>query len=845
MNRMTREKGIGRLIRLAAVTLMIVSTLGAGTGLAPAGAASAAGLTAPRNARPLEASRPAAIAPAAHPNVAYCPTATESGPTRTPGGATNTPTNCTIAVTDTPTDMPTATPTGTATNTATPTGTSTSTTAPTNTSTGTATAVPLAPCSEASSSSLFYKYDIIAKTGDTTLDGRPLTSLGHYPWVNNKGAVAYIAGGQIGTASKRKGVMACDAQSGRRYVSPGLVGSSRTFGNLAQINDSNKVVAYDFSGGSSPEYLMRTYDSVPPIGPNYQGTTLAAGPNYAVQPYDPQDAHLDAVGVYPSINNNGQVAFSAQKYDKSGPKYYLVTGDPSGNLSDPFVGNPVGITTAYTRYYGSGQPSQTGSADGKFDDYPNPQIADDGHIVVKAGTRDQNLTAATPIPVADPIRLYPYDLGTYRDIACTYGSNCEQQGFTKLGLRPGISNDGSIVVFEGDRGNGPGIFASIEETPGVTDTLVRIAGENGATNNSPQPDLGTDDLGNPIYFNSFEPRAKVSVSHQQLGEPGLSNDSFTVSFIATPNTSSPSQLFSAKKGIFTVTFTISKDFLGSTLHYNPTQASPVVQIGDTIGGQTVTDLGDSNGPLSGIALGNRQSDDSGAARTVSQGDHQLMFWVGTSSGEMIVRATSLYNFAAKPTPTPTDTGTPGPIVITKVKPQYTFNGAFIHDVTLRNKVDVSVAWHGHNPDHISFTLNGHTLPEPATGSGGSHTYDMGTDLLDGPNTLEIVAYDDNGVASQPVSFVICGLKIPAWLRYLTQQNYIGPFQFDGAKGVYTASVKWVFGVWKVPALNSVFKGSSVEFSLKGTATLTLGDPATFKITGELAAEGKKNPHLCN
>ena len=76
----------------------------------------------------------------------------------------------------------------------------------------------------------------------------------------------------------------------------------------------------------------------------------------------------------------------------------------------------------------------------------HPMMADDGHIV----TRGVNST--------DPILMFPYVLGASTTIAST------AQGFTALGASPGITPDGKIIAFAGDRGHGNGIFLSIDQS---------------------------------------------------------------------------------------------------------------------------------------------------------------------------------------------------------------------------------------------------------------------------------------------------------------------------------------------------------------------------------------------
>jgi hypothetical protein len=129
--------------------------------------------------------------------------------------------------------------------------------------------------------------------------------------------------------------------------------------------------------------------------------------------------------------------------------------------------------------------------------YPlRPQLDDGTDVVVQAGG------GAAP----SPIRLYSIANGGIApetpDIACGVGAACSLPGFDALGSAPGISQDGSVVVFYGvldaaaapgyNTTPGPGIFASVG-LPGGVRTLYRVAG------------VGGDITG-------FEPSASVAVN---------------------------------------------------------------------------------------------------------------------------------------------------------------------------------------------------------------------------------------------------------------------------------------------------------------------------------------------
>src|SRR5262249_24091669 len=98
--------------------------------------------------------------------------------------------------------------------------------------------------------------------------------------------------------------------------------------------------------------------------------------------------------------------------------------------------------------------------------------------------------------------------------------------FTSLGPAPGVSADGRVVVFIGDRGNGPGVFAKYR-AGGKWSDPVRIAGE------------GLDG------FSSFDTTSAVQVAGRlDTGERGL-----TVAFVGT-YASAGEGLYSSRLGFF-------------------------------------------------------------------------------------------------------------------------------------------------------------------------------------------------------------------------------------------------------------------------------------------------------
>ena len=108
----------------------------------------------------------------------------------------------------------------------------------------------------------------------------------------------------------------------------------------------------------------------------------------------------------------------------------------------------------------------------------------------------------------------------------------------------------------------------------------------------------------------------------------------------------------------------------------------------------------------------------------------------------------------------------GPVDIVEVMAQHPLNARYLAGISVPNKIDVRVDWKGTNPGRVDFTLNGTTYSEPVAVSGASHTFDMGTQLRNGSNTLRIVAYNTAGQASNPQVFEPQSTPAPVWLAGL-------------------------------------------------------------------------------
>lgn len=308
----------------------------------------------------------------------------------------------------------------------------------------------------------------------------PLASILAAPSINDNGVVSFI-----GTSSGG-GNNVFISQALGTYTGLSSGGINNALAGNCQINNSKQVAVLENVGA---QQQLRIWDG------NAVDTSIVAAGSTA--------AFNDFARLFPnpslnnSPNNSRQVAFSGQA--KITFTNLLITG----LRTDPGFSQTSLLPSLY------------------------PMLADNGTLVVRAGN------SAT-----SPIRLYNYNLATFTDIATT------AMGFTALGERPGISDDGQVMVFYGNLGantlnltQGPGIFASIDVGGGVR-RIIRVV--NRQIENIPAAggnDDGVCDSGetcqngelefdsaNPAFLNAFDANSRVAVAHQSFDPAGIEND---------------------------------------------------------------------------------------------------------------------------------------------------------------------------------------------------------------------------------------------------------------------------------------------------------------------------------
>ncbi|HEU5099273.1 MAG TPA: hypothetical protein VFU22_09650, partial [Roseiflexaceae bacterium] len=140
----------------------------------------------------------------------------------------------------------------------------------------------------------FYTFDLVA-----VKDQAGLTSMAENVSINDLGNVAFV--GRLATGGE--GIFVGDSSASLSNISPAFSTSpSRVFGSGVQINNANQVVAHDRISGSPPRSFVRVWDA----NRTDAHTTIAQGGGTL-------DRYTSVFLSRPSINNAGQVVFSASK----------------------------------------------------------------------------------------------------------------------------------------------------------------------------------------------------------------------------------------------------------------------------------------------------------------------------------------------------------------------------------------------------------------------------------------------------------------------------------------------------------------------------------------------------
>ncbi|MGO4883680.1 MAG: Ig-like domain-containing protein [Bryobacteraceae bacterium] len=468
-----------------------------------------------------------------------------------------------------------------------------------------------AQCTNSAIPGRSYEYYIVAQTG--SCNGNNFTSLGSNPAINDFAQVGFMA---QTSALPGNAIFVGDGHNNPATtpINPGEIGSSEIYDGAVQIGSAYpgaaSLVSKDSITTTSPATTsIRVWNVDTPDSYRY---AARGGPSQ----------QFGAVFPYPSVNKNGDVAFTA--LDQNNPTIkYLVEVLADGTLYK----KPVTVSVG------------------------EPMIDDNDDVLL--------YSTATNSHGNFELVLYGRGLSGPTTIADGYT-------FSSIDSAPGISRDGNVIAFQatmlsylGVSGTygGTGIYMEVKTSTGwqlYQATGVQVYGKTfcqlPSTACQPGAELGFDASGNAIYFNpsGYGVGTRVAVTNLGLGATGINNDTFVISFIGTPTEASrPNPVlnngtplfFSGQQGLWTIRVDMEAELgAGYQTMYSPhaRTAIPVVQIGDRIGANTVASIGAYDD------VANAAEDESGDVRTMRRGDHRVAFWASTSSGgQMIVRANHL------------------------------------------------------------------------------------------------------------------------------------------------------------------------------------------------------------
>ncbi len=295
-----------------------------------------------------------------------------------------------------------------------------------------------------------------------------------------------------------------------------LTGRDSTGSRVFVCTETGQLSAVSFTGSSSRTFLGASINNESPAQTASRDQVSGSPPTYFERKWSETGSftvvgrsptHYDSAQSFVDVNDSGVVAFMALTGGSLNTSLFAGTAEPPTQLAS--WGGTVSI---------------------------RPQISNNNLIVVRDNT--------------NRILLYPYPAGTPIFIAGT------SNGFTTTGAWPGISADGSVVSFYGDRGNGPGIFASVRRADG-TWQLIPVSGD------------GLEPAGG---FTAFDPNQRVGVIAD--GDVSVEKHFRLV--------------FSGTKGGLAGIYTVGGRYRDGGTVSPPCPPRLVVQINDQLAGKTVS-----------------------------------------------------------------------------------------------------------------------------------------------------------------------------------------------------------------------------------------------------------------
>ena len=252
-----------------------------------------------------------------------------------------------------------------------------------------------------------YDYRVIAQTGNSLQGTGTIIDLGEGPSINDFGSIAFVAYDEPGIHGRV--MVVADGNVEKNFQTP----PTERIGRYVQINNQEQVAWWRRVEAPGSQLDLDTL--VQRLDTGSSGVVIARG-TYT----DWFTSVWDYVLPWTALNNNGLVVF---------------TGDLDPNSSS-------GGTVLASRDSGSGPYRMTPALNGFPTFYP--VAADNDRVVIRAGDDPADTIKVFVEPALDPAQ--GVDAATSAD-------------FNAVGSKPGISDDGRVVVFMGDaKTQGPGIY---------------------------------------------------------------------------------------------------------------------------------------------------------------------------------------------------------------------------------------------------------------------------------------------------------------------------------------------------------------------------------------------------
>ena len=376
-----------------------------------------------------------------------------------------------------------------------------------------------------------YDFEIIARTG-MIIDGYgPIADLGSGPSINDLGKVAFIAHAQEFNPDPNS------RRDGRVFVDNGGI-IERNFGTTSLQIIGEDIQINDLDQATWQDTVLTNFDSfIRRLDTVEGGSTIGTGSIFFTTPFR-------TVLPWPTINDSGLVVFSADL--KTGGRVLASRNGGSGphNISPlaPNIPIPPFLPDLY------------------------PMVANNERTIVRWGGA-----------IDSALLLF---INTNLDTAVSIATST---GFSRIGGKPGISDDGRVVTFMGaHKSLGAGVYvAAINQQNSVVSFKII--------------DIPSD--------SNFEFR--VGINHSSCG---TIND-YTVAYMASS--------FDGKLGLYTIDINVTNPFSP-----NISEPSLVVEVGSPIGDLNL-------GTVKEIGLYDPVNNNG-----------QLVFWIRSTDAQAIVRTTS-------------------------------------------------------------------------------------------------------------------------------------------------------------------------------------------------------------